>query len=152
MRLALRLTAYIARSLSWVLLSPCRLAVVIMFGMMNPKSNPTSADSANIVTPSAVLRRKSDITSRTFDAMNIFLLILLSNLGLRYEFAKSVAVYDTAVTNPTSRLPKPRIFCEYRGIVVRTMLFVDLLAIVISVKISTVYKMPLLLFISLEPR
>ena len=43
MRLALRLTAYIASSLSWVLLSPCRLAEVIMFGIMKPKSNPTIA-------------------------------------------------------------------------------------------------------------
>jgi hypothetical protein len=120
-----------------------------MFGMMKPNSNPTSADRTNIVTPSAELRKKSDITSRIFDAMNILLLTLLSNLGFRYEFAKSVVVYDTAVTNPTSRLPKPRIFCEYRGIVVRTMLFVDLLVIVISVRISTVYKMPLLLFILL---
>jgi hypothetical protein len=120
-----------------------------MFGIMKPKSNPTIADRANIVTPLAELRRKSDITSSIFDAMNILLLTLLSNLGLRYEFAKRVVVYETAVTNPTSRLPKPRTFCEYSGIVVRTMLFVDLLVIVISVKISTVYKMPLLIFILL---
>jgi len=123
-----------------------------MFGMMKPKSNPTIADRTNIVTPFAELRRKSEITSRIFDTTNILLLTILSNLGLRYEFAKRVAEYDTAVTNPTSRLPKPRIFCEYRGIVVRTMLFVDLLVIVISIKISTVYKMPLLFFILLEPR